>query len=53
MDLPSSQFVSLEHASAKSSPFKNKGCHMDYLIQHVLSMHVFGVVTDIKKRSLE
>lgn len=52
MDLPSSQLVSLEHASAEPSPFGYKGCHMDHFVQHVLSMHVFGVVSD-KIRCLE
>lgn len=36
------------HLSAEPSSFEYKICHMDGFIQHVLSMHVFGVVSDIK-----
>jgi len=49
MDLPSNQLAALEHVSAKPSPFEYKGCHMDYFVQHVLSMYVFRVVSDIKQ----
>lgn len=43
--------ISLQHVSEESSPLEYKGCHMNHFVQHVLSMHVFGVVSDIKQDS--